>query len=70
MADLGFPMIISSYALFEHCKKQYPNKNVVADMHPRHEEFYYWNRKNELRMIRNKTEVWIGIPWPTIRRRR
>jgi hypothetical protein len=67
---LGYPLIISSYKMLEYCKNSYPTRKVVADMHVDHDDFYYWNRKNELRLVRNGKELWVGLDWPYIKRRR
>lgn len=62
--------IISSYKLFGYCKSRYPKRKVYASMYPADEDFYYYSRAKQLRLIRNKTEVWVGYDWPRIRRRR
>jgi hypothetical protein len=67
--ELRYPLILSSYKMLEHCKKSYPKRNIVADMYIDHDDFYYWNRKNELRLVRNGNELWIAIDWPYIKRR-
>jgi hypothetical protein len=66
MSQLGYPLIISSYKLFDYCKAKYPGRTVVADMHCAYDHFYYWNRKNNLRLCINKTEIWVGSEWPRI----
>ncbi len=69
MNDLGFPLVLSSYKLFEHCTQRFPKREVVADRNVANDEFYYWNRANELRLIRNKNEVWLAGGWILKRRR-
>jgi hypothetical protein len=67
----AYPTIISSFKLFEYCKARYPKRTVIADVHPDYEEFYYWNRKGELRLVLNRKEIWVGIDyWSRVRRRR
>lgn len=63
-------MIISSFKLYEYCLARYPKRNVVPSAYVGYEEFYYYSRTNILRIVINKTEVWVGAGWPTIRRRR
>ena len=69
--ELGYPLIICSYKLFEYCSERYPNRIVVADMHVDQDDFYYWNRQNVLKIVSNKKEIWVlGDTWPSIVRRR
>lgn len=71
MNKLGYPLIICSYKLFEYCKNRYPKRKVIADMHVDHDDFYYWNRQDVLKIVSNKNEIWVlGNTWPTIVRRR
>lgn len=59
--------IICSYKLHDYCKQKYPKRNIIADMHVDHDDFYYWSKTKTMRMIRNKTEVWtLGHEWPVI----
>lgn len=62
--------IISSFKLFEYCRDRYWQREVHASAYVGYDEFYYMNRLGKVRLVRNKTEVWVGREWPTIVRRR
>ena len=64
--NLGYPLLICSYKLFDYCKARYPSRNVVADVHVDYDDFYYWTKTNILRICRNKTEILTGGPWPYV----
>lgn len=61
--------LICSYDTDEYCKGRYPSRKVDADRYCPHGEYYYFNKKsNQVRRIRNKSEVWAcdyeaGFPW-------
>lgn len=70
---LGHPMIVCSYKLFEYCLRRYKKRDVHADRHVEFDDFYYFNRRGQVRIVVNKTQVWIEHPvkgWPFILRRR
>jgi len=56
----GYPLLLCSYKLHDYCKKKYPKRTVTSDMHINDDEFYYWSRTGEQRMVRNKTEIWVN----------
>lgn len=65
-------MILSSYEAYNYCVSRYPGRIVEASAYTDPAvDFYYWNRKNEMRMVRKRTEIWIlDLDWPGTRRRR
>jgi hypothetical protein len=65
-------MIISSHKLFEYCKNRYPTRLVEACAYvPCDDDFYVITNTNKVRIVRNKTELWVlGSECPNIEYRR
>jgi hypothetical protein len=64
-------LIISSFKMYEYCKKRYPNRIVEASPYPDYDDFYYITKTNHVRLVRRKNEIWIlGSECPEILRRR
>lgn len=65
--------IVCSYKLFEYCLKRYPKREVFADKYVEHDDFYYMTRAGRVRVVCQKTQVWVEHPvkgWPFLVRRK
>jgi hypothetical protein len=70
---MNHTQIVCSYKLFEYCLHRYKKREVIADKFVEFNDFYFMNRKGKVRIVVNKTQVWVPHPmhgWPTIVRRR
>lgn len=63
---LGYPYIVCSYKLYNHCKGKYPKRMTIADRNVSNDHFYYYNRLGVLRLVKNTKEVWTEADWPYI----
>lgn len=68
---LYYPTILSSFKMFDYCASRYKKRHTHASSYIKHDDFYYWSRTGNLRIVRNKNEIWVhGNEWPeTVRRR-
>lgn len=71
MEKLRYPLILSSFKLYEYCKNRYKKRTVIAEKYVDYEDFYYWSRAGKQRLVRNKKEIWVlGKECPEIVRKR
>lgn len=64
-------IIIASPDMFEFCKKRYKKRQIVSADEAKTGTYYYWNKKNKMRIVRNKNEIWtLGKEYPMIKRLR
>lgn len=54
--------------MLDYCRKRYPKRKVYASQFISYGDYYYYNRKGQLRMVRDG-EVYTGAKtgWPYVR---
>lgn len=53
-----YPKIICSYSVFEKLKNSFEKREVLPDRNCPNDEWFYWNRKGEMRTVFSDGSIW------------